>query len=315
VSIRQASAGNGPPELGRERGVALLIALLVLAIAAGIGGAMLWDRSLAVHRSALLGAQTQAYEYDLGAESWVEQILKRDIGKPDTLGSDWAQQLPPLPVQGGALLGHVEDLEARFNLNTLINSQGKEDTAAFAAFQRLFSALNIDPCLANSVLDWVDPNDIPRPDCGAETNYYGTLDPPYGSANAPFVSSTTLLQIKGITPKIYAALAPYVTALPVATPVNINTAPAPVLAAVVPDLSLAEARSLVDSRGTKGFESVDQFKQLVQKDTPFPLTVNSQFFLLQVTTVIGSTQLTLYSVLYRNDQGLTESIARSFTSI
>lgn len=299
----------------RERGVALLIAMLVLAVAAGIGGTILWDRSLAVHRSALLSAQTQAYEYDLGAESWVEQILRRDAGKPATLGSDWAQRLPPLPVQGGALVGSVEDLQGRFNLNTLVNSQGKEDTVAFAAFQRLFAALNINPCLANAVLDWEDPNDIPRPDCGAETNYYGTLDPPYGPANAPFVSTTTLLLIKGITPKIYAALAPYVTALPVATPININTAPAPVLAAVVPDLSLAEAQNLVQSRGTRGFESVDQFKQLVQQNVVYPLTIDSQYFLLKVTTVIGSTKFSLYSVLYRDQQGATESIARSFTPI
>lgn len=313
MSVGSLSCRLSAPK--RERGVALLIALLVLALAAGIGGAMLWDRSLSVHRAALLSAQTQAYEYDLGAESWVEQILQRDAGKPDTLGSDWAKKLPPLPIQGGALLGQVEDLEGRFNLNSLVDSRGKEDTVAFAAFQRLLAALKIDPCLANTILDWVDADDIPRADCGAETNYYGTLDPPYGSANAPFVSTTSLLLIKGITPKIYAALAPYVTALPVATPVNINTASAPVLAAVVPDLSLAEAQNLVQTRGTRGFESVQQFQQLVQQNVVYPLTTSSEFFLLQVTTVIGSTQFTLYSVLYRNEQGATKSIARSFTPI
>lgn len=299
----------------RERGVAIIMALLILAVAAGISSTVAWELSTATHRSTVLSAQRQGYEYDLGAESWVEQILKRDAGKADTLGSDWAQQLPPLPIQGGALVGHVEDLEGRFNLNTLVDDRGKENTVAFAAFQRLLAALNIDPCLANTVLDWVDADDIPRADCGAETNYYGTLDPPYGSANAPFVSATTLLQIKGITPKIYAALAPYVTALPVATPVNINTAPAPVLAAVVPDLSLAEAQNLVQTRGTRGFESVDQFKQLVQQNVVYPLAISSRFFLLQVTTVIGSTKFTLYSVLFRNEQGATESIARSFTPI
>lgn len=295
-----------------ERGVAILIAMVILALGASITSAMLWQRSIAVDRAAELRAQTQAYYYDLGAEAWVAQILKRDAGKPDTLGSNWAQQLPPLPVDGGALLGHVEDLEGRFNINDLIDQHGNEDTVAFAALQHLLDALGIDPALANPILDWVDPNDIPRPTDGAETAYYGTLDPPYASANQPLVSPSSLLLVKGITPKIYARLAPYITALPVRTPVNINTAPAPVLAAVVPDLGLSQARDIVESRGKNGFQTVQQFLGMIPGKVVFPLTLHSNFFLLQVTTTIGSTQLTMSTLLYRNQQGMTQSIMRSF---
>lgn len=297
-----------------ERGVALIIAMLILALAAGIAGTMLWQRSLAVHRAALLGAQEQAYEFDLGAEAWVEQILKRDLGKPDTLGSDWAKRLPPLPVQGGALLGHVEDLEGRFNLNNLIDSNGKTDPIAFAAFRHLLSVLGINPNLADAVADWEDPDNTARPN-GAETNYYSGLDPPYAAANAPFVSTTSLLLVKGVTPEIYERLAPYVTALPFPTPVNVNTAPPPVLAAIVPDMNLGDAQRLANLRGTNGFDSIAQFKSLAQRNVQYPLTTTSQFFLLHVTSVIGSTQLSMYSVIYRSNAGLTESIARSFTAI
>ncbi|MGH8426642.1 MAG: type II secretion system minor pseudopilin GspK [Gammaproteobacteria bacterium] len=297
----------------RERGIALLIALLILALGASIASAMLWERNLAVSRTSLLSAQSQAWLYDLGVESWVEQILLRDAGKPDTLSSDWATQLPPLPVEGGAIQGKVEDLQGRFNLNDLVDKNGKENTVAFSVLQHLFTVLNIDPGLANAVLDWVDADDIPRETDGAETGYYSSLDPPYASANALFVSATSLLLVKGITPEIYARLAPYVTALPVNTPVNVNTTSAPVLAAIVPDLSLEEARSVIQERGTKGFENPQQVDTMVQHKIVFPFSLNSSFFLLHVTTTIGNIPMSLYSILYRNQQGMTETIARSFT--
>jgi len=299
----------------RQRGVALILAMLILALAASIASAMLWDRGLAMHRTTLLRAQRQAYLYDLGAESWVEQILKRDTGKDDTLGSDWARQLPPLPVQGGALQGGVEDLQGRFNLNDLVNNKGQADPQALKVFQRLLAVLAVDNprAIADAVLDWVDKNDKVTEPGGAESGYYASLTTPYAPADAPFVSITTLRLVRGVTPRVYARLAPYVSALPESTPVNINTAPAPVLAAVVPDLDIGKARQLVKLRGKAGFGSMGRFQSLVHRKIEFPLSLKSQFFLLHVTTTIGSTRLSLYSVIFRNNQGMTQAIVRSFT--
>lgn len=289
--------------------------MLILALGVSITSAILWARELAVHRTGMLRAQRQAYFYDLGAETWVEQILRRDHGKADTLGSDWARHLPPLPVQGGALQGGVEDLQGRFNLNDLRAKNGRTDPAALTVFRRLLAALGLDTNLAAAVADWVDADDQVTEPGGAESGYYAALDPPYAPANAPFVSVTTLRLVRGVTPAVYARLVPYVSALPVTTPVNINTAPAPVLAAVVPDLDIAEARRLATQRGKNGFASVQQFTDLVHRKIAFPVSLKSQFFLLAVTTTIGSTRLSMYSVIYRNDQGVTQAIARSFTPI
>lgn len=300
----------------RERGVAILMALVILAVATGITSALLWDRSLAVHRSTLLAAQRQAWQYDIGAEAWVEQILKRSAGKNDTLGSPWAQHLPPLPVQGGVIVGGVEDLEGRLNLNDLIGKNGKTDTNTLAALKRLLEVLQINPDIADAIADWTDADDNITSPGGAESGYYASLDPPYAPANGPFYSTSTLRLVKGVTPEVYARLAPYVAALPETdTPININTAPAPVLAAVVPDFSLAQAKSLVAQRGRNGFQSIDQFTKEVQRKITFPLSLKSTYFLLKVTTTIGSTQLSLYSVIFRNDQGQVQSIARSLAPI
>ncbi|MGH9485505.1 MAG: type II secretion system minor pseudopilin GspK, partial [Terriglobales bacterium] len=292
----------------------LLIALVILALGASITSAMLWDRGLAVYRSTLISAQRQAWQYDLGAEAWVEQILRRSADKNDTLSSPWAQHLPPLPVLGGAIRGGVEDLQGRFNLNNLVATNGKADAAAVAALKRLLALLQIDPNIASAIVDWEDPDDDVTDPGGAESGYYASLDPAYAPTNGPFVSITSLRLVKGITPAIYTRLAPYVSALPVATALNINTAPATVLAAVVPDFSLDKARALVAQRGDNGFSSVADFQSRTQRKIAFPLTLQSSYFLLTVTTTIGTTQLSLYSVLYRNTQDQVQTIARSLTS-
>lgn len=299
----------------RQRGVALLLALVILALGASITSAMLWDRGLAVYRSTLISAQRQAWQYDLGAEAWVEQILRRSADKNDTLGSPWAKHLPPLPVQGGAIHGGVEDLQGRFNLNDLVNTNGKPNPAAVASLKRLLVLLQIDPNIANAIVDWEDPDDTVTNPGGAESGYYASLDPAYAPANGPFASITSLRLVKGITPAIYTRLAPYVSALPTITALNINTAPAMVLAAVIPDFSLNKARTLVAQRGDNGFPSITDFQNRIQRKITFPLTLQSSYFLLTVTTTIGTTQLSLYSVLYRNAQDHeVQAIARSLTS-
>lgn len=297
----------------RERGVALLLAMVILALGASLASAMLWERSLVVYRDTILADQRQARQYDLGVEAWVAQILRRSVAKNDTLGSAWATRLPPLPVEGGVIRGHVEDLQGRFNINDLVGANGEVNTTALAAFKRLLTLLGIDPNIANAIVDWEDPNDQITGPGGAESGYYASLDPPYAPAHAPFVSVTSLRLIKGVTPSVYARLTPYVSALPAKTALNINTAPAMVISAVVPDYSLSRARALVAQRGKQGFPSVSAFQALTQRRTAFPLTLKSSYFLLAVTTTIGSTQLSLYSVLYRNAQGAVQAIVRSQT--
>ncbi len=300
---------------GKQRGVALLIALLIVALGASLSSAMLWERNLATNRSALLLAQSQAWQYDIGAEAWAEQIIRRSANKNDTLDSPWATKLPPLPIQGGALTGGIQDLEGLLNLNNLIGKNGKVDKVALAALQRLLEALQIPPQIANAIADWEDPDDKVRSPGGAESGYYASLDPLYAPANAPFASVAGLRLVKGITPQIYARLSPFVSALPVATPININTAPAAVIAAIVPGITLARARELVSMRSKDGYGSIAAFQQIARRKIQFPLTLKSSFFLLSVTTSIGNTRLSLYSVIYRDGSGLTRTIERSLTPI
>ena len=101
----------------KQRGVALLVAMVVLAIGAILATSMIWDRELDIRRFANIKEGDQAIEYALGAEAWAEQILLRDFqkhGELVNLNQSWATQLPPLPIEGGSLSGHLQDLQGLF---------------------------------------------------------------------------------------------------------------------------------------------------------------------------------------------------------
>lgn len=300
----------------RQRGVALLIALLVTAIAALLAAGMLSREELDIQRTSNLLDADQAYLYGRGADNWAAQILYRDAhdNKVDDLGEAWAQQLPDLPIQGGSIGGHIEDEQGRFNLNDLLGPGGKPDPRYVAIFRRLLADLGLDPDLSNAVLDWIDPDQQTRFPGGAEDPYYLRRNPPYRSAGQPMLTITGLRQVAGVTPAVYRTLAPYVSALPQQTPINVNTAPAEVLQALAAGLGEADAKALVAARGQNGFQSVAQFraqKQLAGKqiDTSV-LSVRSSYFMLQTRVTIGSVTVYLYSLLHRGSDGTVRLLSR-----
>lgn len=331
-----------------QQGVALLTALVILAIAATLAAGMIWETGLDQRRTANMIQHDQAMQYALGAEAWAEQILRRDLeaaqqnpptpqsGNSVNLTQDWAQQLPPLPVQGGSVTGRIQDLQGLFNLNNLVNAQATPTTqsAAFTQFQRLLTALNLDPGIANAVLDWVNPGDQPHFPGGAKDETYSRLQPPYRTAERPMTSITELLLVAGVTPDAYRTLEPYVCALPVVsgpqttapggsqatTFVNVNTAPPVVLMSLAPNLDLGTATALSQNLSEHPIENAGDlatlWPQLTNGQRPPPNAgITSNYFRLSVTARIGSTQLSLYSLLYRNTSGGTFAIRRTFGTL
>ncbi|HYW03039.1 MAG TPA: type II secretion system minor pseudopilin GspK [Gammaproteobacteria bacterium] len=300
----------------RQRGAALIIAMLVTAIAAILAAGMLSREELDIQRTSNLLDADQAYLYGHGADNWVAQILYRDgrNNKVDDLGEAWAQPLPNLPIQGGSIGGHVEDEQGRFNLNDLVDPGGKPDQQYVEIFRRLLADLGLDPDICNAVIDWIDPNRQVRFPGGAEDSYYLAQDPPYRPADRPMLTITDLRQVKGVTPQVYQALAPYVSALPAHTPINVNTAPPEVLRALADGLSESDAKALVQARGANGWQSVSDFrsqKQLAgKKIDDSVLSVQTSYFLLQVRVTIGSVTVYLYSLLHRMDDGQVRLLSR-----
>jgi general secretion pathway protein K len=302
----------------RQRGVALILAMLVMALVTAAVTAMAARQQLDIRRTANLLNQDQAYLYALAVETWGELLLQRDRehNRIDDLKEDWARLPPPIHVEGGSLSGRIEDLQGRFNLNDLIVN-GTPSAPNVARFRRLLEQLGLDPQRVQAVLDWLDPDQQPRFPSGAEDGYYLGLSPPYRAANRPMVSPTELLLVAGFTPKIYDRLAPFVTALPTHTLVNVNTAPAPVLAMLVPGLSLDDAKALVQARDVQPYQGPEDFlKQSavqiwLQRDPALApalrqaIGVASSYFLIRSAVRIGRARVFLDSVVHRDPNGET----------
>ena len=111
---------------GKDRGVALITAMLITALATMLAANLAWDNALDVRRTMVLLHRDQAIQVALGAESWVIGILGQDLedSQTDHLGEIWATELPGLPIEGGEVFGAVQDLQGRFNVNNLVDQNG-----------------------------------------------------------------------------------------------------------------------------------------------------------------------------------------------
>ena len=121
-----------PERPGRQRGVALITAVLMVALATMLAVDVGFRGFLDQRRSGTLFALDQGYEIALGAEAWAADFLRRDLieTRTDHLGETWARPLPPLPIEGGTVEGRLEDLQGRFNLNNLVHADGTANPQA-----------------------------------------------------------------------------------------------------------------------------------------------------------------------------------------
>jgi general secretion pathway protein K len=298
-----------------QRGVAIVMAIIVVAIGTTIAVGLMWRGTLDLRRTESALAADQGLMYVQGAEAWAADILQQDlVDSPDSdnLGELWAVELPPLPVDGGTIRGRLEDLQGRFNLNNLIGSDGKESMLARRQLERLLVSVEADPALAGAVVDWLDPDTELRFPSGGEDVVYSDADPPYRTANSMITSTSELMAVAGFDRDIYRRLAPFITVLPAGTKLNVNTASDVVLASLSDDIDLATATSMIEERGDAEFVDIDAtFEGLVEPDVLQEIDGVSEHFLLTATVTLGSNQLTMRSVLQRDRSGITRAVFRS----
>jgi len=224
----------------RQRGIALLIALLTVALAAVLIAGLL-DRgelTMARTRNALRSEQADAYAQAL--EAYAAQILLKDLD--DDPGEDsntdiWAAPLPPQQVPGGMIFASMRDLNGCFNLNNLAQDG---DGNWKKMFGRLLIARGVDPDIANAVQQWF----VGGSGGDVVDGYYLAQPVPYRSAQRMFAHVSELRLVRGGTSEVYVTLAPYVCALPAGTKINVNTASVPVLQTLGDGITKAQAESL-----------------------------------------------------------------------
>lgn len=314
-----------------QRGVAMITAILIVALATVLAVHVGYQAFLDQRRTMTTFSLDQGYQVALGAEAWVADVLQKDArqsSKTDDYTEEWAMRLPPLPVDGGEIVGQVDDMQGRFNLNSLVkwdnaNNTFITDPAAVARFARLLEILEIEDKWAGFIADWIDADINPQFPDGAEDPVYTGLTPPYRTANMPITRTSELLAISEFGLERYQKLEPYVTALPIGTPINLCTAPPQVLDALTAkqrQYTLA-VQSTAQTRQQRCFPTVaDLQAQLSDPKEKAELidgkvvSQTSSYFRLNTVVTLGTTQLTMYSLLYRQNN-LVRPIQRSIGSL
>lgn len=291
----------------RQNGVAIVLAMGVVALAAIAATAIMIAQSTWSRASELSADHVQAQVLIQAGLDWTRAVLGNDrrTSNVDHLGEPWALRVPPMPVENGELSGYIEDQQGKFNLNNLVKA-GKVNPAQLEIFRRLLAILSLSPALADALADWIDADNETQSADGAEDAFYLSLQPPYLAANRPLTDTAELVLVRGFDDAARARLRPFVTALPLFTAVNMNTASPEVIAAVVDGLSLDDARDLVAKRERTYFRNIADFFAELPTGLTAPnndVAVGSDFFLATMRVTIAGAQARGTALLSRGSTG------------
>lgn len=309
----------------RQQGVAVIMVMLVLAIVAVTTAALVKRHQFNQAMASQVIHLGQAKAHIQGAEHWAYQLLKQDRQKNnvDHGGEGWAQNTPPLPVEQGFLHGRITDLQGKFNLNSIVNGNTLY-APSIAMFKALLKQHNLDPQLSVHLADWIDPNVETQNQGTLEDAYYLALPVPYRSANQPLLDVSELGLVRGFNAATVAVLAPYISALPYGSTINVNSANESILMAMSSAISLAKAQQLVTRRKLNHWPNPQTFvnaavgpksssNQTLWDNLMQISTVSSHFFSLNINAQFGVVKTRLESTLQRSDNGTVTTLTRIYT--
>jgi general secretion pathway protein K len=288
----------------RQRGVAVITALLLTTLAVTIVASLFWQQQVQVRSMENQRLHLQTKWILRGALDWARLVLRQD-GSDNrewtTLDAVWNtplaetrldQYIERERVQGevfdATLSGRIMDATARYNLLNLATG-GAPDRLNVRIFERLLKNLQLDPALAEKAALAVAssaPAEVPQGDGSGAPQ----VQRQPGSLPIEMNRVDDLLAVPGFTPAMVEKLRPFVIVLPSKTPVNVNTAPPEVLAALVKEYSLSQATALVARRKTASFRTMEGFTEQLyggelDKEEPAPpvatAALTSTYFLVQ----------------------------------
>ena len=320
----------------KQQGMALISVLFITALVVAVITAIAHRQTLDIQLTSNTVFRSQAFFYAAGAEVFAQEMLFRDFkendqGKlvdgPEDL---WVVNGAALPVDDKGLIEvELYDLQSRFNLNNLIDANGKSIPLQLDQLKRLFTEvttkhsdidLELSTQFAESIVDWVDLNDTAT-GLGSEDGDYLVKNTPYRTANYLLQSTDELALIEGSGSKNIDILKKYVSALPeVGTPLNVNLASKEVLLSLDSTISASEVDQLILDREETPFATVQEFlnhQALTQAKgnlNASSFSVFSNYFLLKSRISFGDRAVQLYSVLWRDESnGKTRIISRDMS--
>lgn len=326
----------------KQRGVALVMAIMIVTLAAITATAITVINQRQIVRTNNIILRDQALQFTLMAEDYVMFLLSTEYeNRPDEIKTEDVVPIDFLEENIDGILkvdfadiqdsdrfyieGEIIDLESRININQ-INTIGQSagtstagttsetsSTTPSTILSTLLNLLEIEvnssTVLRDSINDWTDTNNDTQGSSGAEQYFYLGLEKPYQAANRPILHLSTLRQIRGFEQldiDQLEALQEKFSALPDDTKININTAQDDVLEAI----GLFE--STIENMVTP-YNDVDDFIQEANKQTgkkfkADDFTVDSNYFLMRVTGVLDKTRIRLNSVIKRDPNSQSSKV-------
>jgi len=302
---------------GTQQGAALLTAMIIVALTATLASSMVWQQWRAIQVEAAERARTQSAWVLSGALDWARLILREDgkNGGPDHLGEPWAVPLAEARLStflaadkdntedapDAFLSGSITDAQGRYNLFNIVNN-GKIDPLELTTLQNLCGTIGLSADIATRIsvgLRDASPPAPPDPSASGASAVAATPRP----ANPPLMPrSAAQLTWLGIEPGALQALAPYVVMLPERTLINVNTASREVLVAAIPDLDLATAERIVQSRQRVPIKSKGDLQALAPSLPPTSfdrVATGSNFFEVRGRLRLGDVVLEQRSLVQR----------------
>lgn len=303
-----------------DRGIALLATLLAISLMTLLVVEFSTSAALGYRAAANQADELRAYYLarsgiQIGLAVLVQDYLNKSGAKYQYTSLDqvWAEPIAPIRVEGGTVSMSIVDEERKLNINKLFIQQKREPDEQFAAvLTRLLSNIGLSPAFIPILIDWLDPDSI-ESDGGAEADYYLHLIPPYEPRNAQMPTIGDLRMLKGMDDSTFLRLSSYLTTMQTGAGhccINANTAPAEVLAALVPELEsdVDLVKQTVDVRAIRPFSRVTDLLNLpgigasAEHLKPF-LTVNSSYFLITAQGDFAGARKRIYATFRRNPNG------------
>jgi general secretion pathway protein K len=297
-------------KLWRQRGAAILTAMLTVVLVATLAASALWLQWRAVEVEAAERSRMQSGWVLTGALDWARLILREDArkGGADHLAEPWAVPLEQARLstflatdrsdalaadeaQDAFLSGQIVDLQSRLNVSNLVQN-GKVDDPSRLAFTRLFELLNLP---VNELAIMTDSFRLMQ-DGSAESRTNMTL---------PLLPrEPDELAWVGLSATTIARLSPYITILPTPTPVNLNTAAVEVIYACVEAFEMADASRFVRERDLSHLTALaDASKAAGSTKARFndaQHSVSSRFFEIRGSLQVDQTTVQERSVVQRD---------------
>lgn len=296
-----------PTPPNRQRGVAVIIALLLTTLAITIVSSLFWQQQVQVRSIENQRLQLQKQWILRGALDWASLILREDAkySSVDTLDEPWATPLAETRLNqyvddnradaaDATLSGSITDAQARYNLTNLCPDE-TINPVEVSAFAQLLNNAKIDPALAQATANLMAAaQQKPAANDANAVNQSGPLP-----MNLTQVDD--LLAVPGFTPEMLAKIKDFVIFLPRATPVNVNTAPAEVLSAIS-TLSISGATALVASRDTATFRNPGDFMMLMHENHLIVanVSVSTNYFLVNGKVRMSRAELEIQALIERN---------------